>query len=434
MRLRQLRPELEPFARELVELACAGSRELWPELTQERLGEDKTFRERFHLLAHNGMYEAQERIAERILLGTPLDASEQILFRGVADAIAWGMIGGQLCYARRLYREQRQPDLAESNFDSVVLAARSMRSADPGCMPLISDLTSFVQIGDILCVSLQRKMKLIEVKQGDHNRRVLELVSFYRHSGCEKFREIVTKEESPKTVKHFERVLRQEARMQYFGDVMGKGLATDPDSGDTVAIPEPTIPMESWDDALDELITKAREKNWAYDVQGSIFMGAYYGELWSTRGHIAFLGALALVGDLESEFHIIRLADCMTHPLAPPLFSRPLQVETMFDMLFGRLNICIAVNVPELIHECEMAGLDVRPATRREMAAARRSGIGPVLYQGKGVFFRSGEKEMMLLDGIILRVLFHGQRPASVIKGFLDSSDLLGSPADLSAT
>jgi len=428
LRLRTLRPDLELLARELVELASAGSRELWPELSPERLKNDLEFRYRFHVLAHDGMYKAQERMVERILTGVPLDVSETILFRGVADSIAWAMIGGQLCYARRLYREQKQPNPAQSNFESVVAVARAMRERDPGCMPLITDLTSFIQVGDLICVSPNRQMTIIEVKQGEHNKRVLDLVSFYQESGCERFREILTQNESPHTVKQFERVMRQEARMEFIGEVMGKGFAKDPDTGIKISIPEPTITMESWDEALDQLIEQARRKNWAYDVQGSLFMGAYWGDPWSKQGHFAFLGALGLVHDLKKDYCIIRLADCMKHPLAPPIFSRPLQADTMFDLLFGRLNVCVAVSVPDLIHECEMAGLDTRVATRKELAEARRMDADPVLVDGKGVMFGLEGKEMMLLGGIIFRALFHGQRPASVIRGYLENSDEMLGP------
>jgi hypothetical protein len=140
--------------------------------------------------------------------------------------------------------------------------------------------------------------------------------------------------------------MRQEARMEFIGEMMSKGFAKDPDTDIEVFIPEPTIVMESWDQALDELIEQASEKNWAYNVQGSLFMGAYSGDPWSTRGHFAFLAALSMAGDLEKDFFIIRLADCMTNPLAPPVFSRPLKVDTMFDLLFGRLNVCVAVSIP----------------------------------------------------------------------------------------
>lgn len=182
--------------------------------------------------------------------------------------------------------------------------------------------------------------------------------------------------------------------------------------------------MESWDEALDPLIKGAKEKGWAYDVQGSIHLGCYAGEGPMLHGgHVAFLGALGSVGDLDEDYAIARMIDAMSIPLAPPIFNRPLPGEAIFDLLFGRMNVCLAVNIPQLIEDCEMDGIDVRFATRRELASARRFGAGPVLYKGKGLYFRLGENSMMLMEGVILRALFLGERPESVIRGFLKNQD-----------
>lgn len=427
LRLNTLRKDLEPFARELLELACAGSRELWGQLTPERMKEDADLRRRFHELAHEGMFAAQEKIAARIATGEPLDVSEQILFRAVADTIAWGMLGGQLCYARRIFKFQKQPDLSQSNFESVLGVARELRERDPGCMPLITDLTSFVQVGDIMSVSADRRTSYIEVKEGQHNKHVIDLAMFYEASGCETFREIVEKTESPKTVKQMRRVLRQKARMAHLRDVMSTGQAKDPDTGEVVRIPEPFFPIKNWDESLAKLTETAKEKqSWAYDVQGPIFMGAYAGEL-ATRGHIMFLMALSLEGDVEQDYHIIRLADCMHVPLAPPVFSADLADEIKMDLVFGRMNVCIAVSIPRLIEVCEMAGMDVRYATRKELGRARAEGVGPIVHRGKGLMFSLAGEEMMLLEGVIFRALFHGQQPESVLRQYLENNALMSS-------
>lgn len=427
LRLRTLRPDLEPLARELVELACAGSRELWGELDSDRLKTDADFRRKFHELAHEGMFAAQEKMASRISTGVPLDVSEQLLFRAIADTIAWGMLGGQLCYARRIYKSQRQPDLSRSNFESVLRVVRELRERDPGCMPLITDLTSFVQVGDIMSVSADRRTSYIEVKEGQHNKHVMDLAMFYEASGCETFREIVEKTESPKTVKQMERVLRQKARMTHLRDVMSTDQAKDPDTGEVVRIPEPFFPIKNWDEALAKLTETAREKqSWAYDVQGPIFMGAYAGEL-ANSGHLMFLMALSLEGDVEQDYHIIRLADCMHVPLAPPVFSMGLANEIMMDLVFGRMNVCIAVSIPRLIEVCEMAGMDVRYATRKELGRAKIDGVEPIVHRGKGLMFSLAGEEMMLLSGVIFRALFHGQQPESVLRHYLEGSELLSS-------
>lgn len=429
LRLKMLRPELEPLARELVELACAGSRGLWGELTPERMKEDANLRRRFHELAHGGMFAAQEKMVDRITNGEPLDFSEQLLFRAIADTIAWGMLGGQLCYARRIYKSHRQPDLSQSNFASVLRVARELREQDPGCMPLIADLTSFVQVGDIMSVSADRRMSYIEVKEGKHNKLVMDLAMFYEASGCEAFREVVEKTESAKTVKQMERVLRQKARMTHLRNVMTTGEATDPDTGEEVRIPGPFFEMASWDESLVNLTNKAKEaQSWAYDVKGPIFMGAYAGDL-TPRGHLMFLMALSIEGDVDQDYHIIRLADCMHTPLAPPVFSGVLADEVKMDLLFGRMNVCIAVSIPRLIEVCEMAGMDVRYATRKELGRAKAAGIEPIVHQGKGLMFSLAGNEMMLLAGVILRALFHGQQPESVLRHYLENGDLFSSGA-----
>ncbi|WP_031371872.1 hypothetical protein [Lysobacter antibioticus] len=427
LRLKTLRKDLEPFACELLELACAGSRELWDELNSERLKADADFRRKFHELAHEGMFAAQERMAARIATGEPLDVSEELLFRAVADTVAWGMLGGQLCYARRIYKSQRQPDLSQSNFESVLRVARELREQDPGCMPLITDLTSFVQVGDIMSVSADRRTSFIEVKEGKHNKHVLDLAMFYEASGCEHFREIVEKTESPKTVKQMRRMLRQKARMTHLRDVMATGRAKDPDTGEEVRIPEPFFEMAIWDEALVNLTEKAKEtQSWAYDVQGPIFLGAYAGDL-ASRGHMMFLMALSLEGDVEQDYQIIRLTDCMHVPLAPPVFSGALADEVKMDLVFGRMNVCVAVSIPRLIEVCEMAGMDVRYATRKELGRAKAAGVEPIVHRGKGLMFSLAGKETMLLAGVIFRALFHGQQPESVLRQYLENSDLLSS-------
>ena len=142
---------LEDTARDLYEKACCGTRQLWPDIDSEStFKNDVALQKRFMSAAHEGMRSAQEFLIEKIGFSTRLSVSEELLYRSIADSIAWQFLGGQLCHARRLFKGQRQPDLKQSNFSSVVAAANSILQTDRDAMPLISDLTSFVQVGDIL--------------------------------------------------------------------------------------------------------------------------------------------------------------------------------------------------------------------------------------------------------------------------------------------
>ncbi len=55
----------------------------------------------------------------------------------------------------------------------------------------------------------------------------------------------------------------------------------------------------------------------------------------------------------------------------------------------------------------------------------------PLILDGKGVVFELEGREMLLVGGIVFRMLFHGQRPASVIRGYLENSDAVKAPAEI---
>lgn len=164
MRPTMLHADLELIARNLHQMACCGSKTIWPELREFKNFKysSSELREKFVSLATKGMREAQNLIVERIKSNPDLSDSEEVLFRGIADSIAWQFLGNQLCHARRLFKEQIPPDLKNSNFDSVVIVANQMVEAHPDSMPLISDLTSFVQVGDLF-ISTPKGIIIAEV-------------------------------------------------------------------------------------------------------------------------------------------------------------------------------------------------------------------------------------------------------------------------------
>lgn len=427
-RAKRLRPmalpaSLEGDANSLFEEVNCGTRSIWPLLKHGSL-KDSDLREKFYRLAHNGMWAAQERFISRIGSSTPMVPGEESLYRTAMDTIAWQMIEKQLCYARRLFREKRQPSLSNSNLASVVMAARHIRESKPNSMPLISDLTTFVQIGDLLTYDPNSGMSIGEVKEGDKNREIGRLASFYRHSECGKFKQIVSETESPKVYEQFERMLRQIDRMEFASNVLGKGSGRDPDSKQQVVIPEPYIPMQPWDDQLNSLFDKAREKRWAIDiVDECLFVGCYSDKQMMRASPVAFLPWLDEFSEGE-RCPAARLIDCVLDPLALPLFAIPTHPERMMDLLFGRLHVCMGISLPLLVEECRKQGIVTRPPNKQERRTIANSGAATIKYKGHPMVLEREDKRMILGDGVFLRSMFHFQRPLSVINALLDNSDL----------
>jgi len=412
--------DLEPVARDLYEKACCGSRKYWPDISSvSEFKEDQPLRRKFLSAAHEGMRAAQSYIVQRVESDSGLAFSEELLYRSIADSIAWQFLGGQLCHARRFFRGHNQPDLKESNFSSVVTAANSIVENSPDSMPLLSDLTSFVQIGDILSLDPKHGLSIIEVKEGRVNHRISNFLDFYSESGCDRALHYFISQEGPHTVKQMQRMMRQSGRMAHIIEVMSSGTSTDPDSGQKVHIPEEVIPISDWDQELNALIDRSEDKGWALDVvEDCLFVACYADTPMFPGSHLAFnLWFDKCGGDPESPR--ARMMDSIRAPLALPIFSRRIPAEKMFDLLFGRKHICMALSLEKLIAKCEEDGLTVRQGTNKETSRLDQAGAKPYRHKGKSIFIGDGSNELVLMDGIFMRAFFHGQKPVSTIKSIL---------------
>lgn len=410
-RAQRLRPmaipaRFEDDAKSLFEEVCCGSRSLWP-LEPESLKNDVELRTQFYRLAHDGMWAAQERFLNRIASGGPMSPGEDALYRTAMDTIAWQMLERQLCFARRIYRDKKQPSLANSNLESVVRATRYLREQKPGSMPLISDLTTFVQIGDIMMADPHSGISIVEVKEGEKNHEIGKLATFYRQSGCERFKQIVTETETAHTVKQFDRMLRQMDRMDFATNVLGKGYGRDPDSDQEINIPEPYVPMDDWEDRLNQLFDNALDRGWALDViDECLFVGCYAEEKMRAASPLMFLSWFDKYADGEF-IPLARLIDCVGVPLALPVFATPIPPERMLDLLFGRLHVCMGISIPRLVEACEMSGIDVRhPKNKRERKWVHEMRGEAIKYKGQAIVLERDGKMMIPGSGIFVRSLF----------------------------
>ena len=117
-----------------------------------------------------------------------LEYKETVL-KHLADTIFWHLIEGKLYIARRFYQNTPgSKNLEDTNYKSVMLVADKINEK-PDNFVLLTDITSYVQIGDLVGV-IDGKRKLIEVKEGERNNEILEDIDAVNNSDlpiCEFF-------------------------------------------------------------------------------------------------------------------------------------------------------------------------------------------------------------------------------------------------------
>jgi hypothetical protein len=415
---------LEPMAKDLYEKSCKGSYPLWDKIKSDPKSfiDNDDLKNYFLKLTYSGMKAAQEQIVNYILNVDKLDYSTEVLFRSIADSMAWMMIQNQLCYARALYQEQRQPDLFNSNLESVFTAANSIMDEDALSFALISDLTSFIQLGDIYLSSSSKGNCVIEVKSGENNHKLMNFL-FNAKNDNQPF-ESDSEDLSLKDIKQMERIMRQTNRMSHYTRLVNKGVSSHPDTRMIHNIPNKEVVVESWLDDFIEVLNGNKVKDWSIGViDDYIFVGSYTENKALHMGHLIFNNWFDNAGGTPNCPRVL-LNDSMIDPLAPPVFALDIPEEDKFDVVFGRKTVCIGVVVDEFLKRCEREGLTVRFATNKEKGKLLQSKHRPYMYKGMPVYIGNGINEMVLMEGIFLRTLHHYERPISIIRHYLNDPEL----------
>jgi hypothetical protein len=422
-RLEQLRPialppDLEAEARALGEDICCGSRSMWP-LDAVRMKSDDEYRRQFYSLAHDGMWEAQSRFLRRIDAST-IKAPEELLFRTAMDTIAWQLLENQLVFVRKLFRGGPSPNLNHSNLHSVVRAASWLRKQHPGSMPLISDLTTFVQVGDILSMVPGEGLTIVEVKEGDHNNRVLGLAHALKVAPSENRRAEIRNQHGPKTYAQVERVVRQMHRMEFATSMLGSRPGVDPDTGHTHHVPTGYLHVPEWHEELNQTISESMERGWSINViDDCLFIGCYASRQAMNSAPLAFLPWLDHFSGNEKSM-VVRMLDFARLPLSLPLYLLPMPHERLIDLMFGRLHICLGFSLTQLVAECHRHGIAARPATKQERKLLITNHDGGVPFAGQPLVFERDSHSIVVSDGIFIRMLCNFQRPVALISALLD--------------
>jgi hypothetical protein len=420
-------PTTEAEARKLYEMSCNGSRDLIEKLASKEFI-DFSSEERLDFInaVHNGMFEAQEHIIDSVLSCDEISDSRELIFTGIMDAIAWTLINFELAHARRLYKEQKKVDLKNSNFESVVLASRQFRLENKNSMPLISDLTSFVQVGDILART-EKGTVIAEVKEGAVNKKFVDFLHFYEAYKCEKSMDLFKETLDKKNIKQLDRMIRQKNRMKHVANIMTSGDDVDPDSGKRIVISDASVSVDRWITEFNESLDNKDNKSFLLNViDNCLFLGYYFNEDSIKFGPIAFNFWFEQFGATDGSPRTT-IFNSMLVPLGLPIFSYFIDPEHKFDLLYKRKHVCMGLNVPAFLAECERNEVKFRYGNNRETSQLEQEGYCPYKFRGKSIFLSSNGKEFCLSDGIFIRIFFHFQSPISTIKAMFEN---LSSEAD----
>lgn len=339
-------------------------------------------------------------------------------FTHIANGIAWQLIGAQIHIARRLFIGQDSMNfLDSSNIEHSKRVADEINK-DHQRFALISDLTGFIQIGDIL-VRHERGIGIMELKEGKVNDQIEE---FFKKVMSDDKKEELDKEFpdeiDEKLLKQIERRLRQDERMVRAVNVLNNDEGVDPKTGKQITIYEPMFETEYYLEELNKLEGILKEKNWANNViEGCLLIGMY-------KDEVRDYGKFMLEKILKDETEHYLIIDYLTiiQVISQPLFAKNFSPDFIIDILTGKVRVFIGIDGDELIKIFEHFKVEAAWMSKKMTEKYKQQNKEIVVFNGQGLKLKYPTGlEGCLTGGFMSKVVYDNIKPSSMIASIVFS-------------
>lgn len=339
----------------------------------------------------------------------------------IADGIAWQLISGQIHISRRLYIGESSKQLESSNLTHAITVASEINEL-PENFALISDLTHFVQIGDLL-IRTPERVGIMELKQGAVNDKIADLVKkMYNPDFPVKEIEDELSTYDLNTAKQLGRVLRQQERAFRAIEVINNDKGNDPKTGEKVTVSTPKNITSVYSHEFEKLLEKLDSSKWAYNVidRGCLHIGLYRDE--------GRLMAPFLIKDIlskETKNYVIVDFMSIAGNVSEPLFAKPISPEFMIDILVGDLKLIIGLNIDALIQVFIDIGFEVEFLSEKETMKLKQREKMKVMFiinkRAIQITNPGNKKTMIIGGGIISKIFFDSIYPSNIAITLLET-------------
>ncbi|EGD46740.1 hypothetical protein Cpap_1279 [Ruminiclostridium papyrosolvens DSM 2782] len=340
---------------------------------------------------------------------------KEFIYRKLADSIAWQLVQLDGTSIRRLYRNVNQIDIKSANITHDIKTVDEIFDANKLHFPLISDITSFMQVGDLLiCDREKNRIGIIELKEGLVNQKIEKIIDDFSKTQCEYMLYLATKDENEKFHKQFDRYIKQQRIIYETINTINTGKGVDNATGMNISIPNDVFEVESFDQEINKMLMETNKKNYSIRViDDCLLVGVY--------NNIRLLGMVKAfiewVRGLKIEFPIINFANSLRVPAVFPIFLHPFSLEDKIKIVNSEKTILMCLDIEKWLKQMSEYGITHKILSKKETAHINsNSDIKAFEYKGQAIEITYEGTSGLLYDSIFSRMFYELTKPKSLIK------------------
>ncbi|MEZ7515392.1 hypothetical protein [Flavobacterium frigidarium] len=361
----------------------------------------------------------KDEIQKRLITNASKLVEHRIkILRHLVDFIAWQMLGHQYFKARRFHSgDKSRPDLLETNLESVIEVVNYFHRKDPINFALITDLTTFIDVGDLL-VSSEKSLTIVECKSGSVQGQVDALINELGKDNwkvvVENLVKVKGKKRAGDMLKQASRTLNQMDKGTRITTFLNKEEGKDTFTNSQVNIYESKIPLQNYYEKLIESFTESIVSGYSLNVIENIVFYTVIRNVSANEGYKIFTG---LLDGLEIRSQNIDYLHQLDIPIKAPLFVKPFSKEIMIELLTGRIKLFLAIDLDGLIQMFNERGIQARWMSRKETNKYLDSKPQYIPYMNnhQGILITINKHEIVLGSQFLTKILLDNITPSSFI-------------------
>lgn len=340
------------------------------------------------------------------------------LLRRLNDSMLWDLLGGQLWIFRRLATGKTPPSrVRSSNIEAALEALDWFCRAGPLRTGVLCDLTTFVEVGDVLGLDFARprmQMTLIEAKDGALNHELLPLIDRVPRPDPAETVEHVRSTRGSVAADQVARMLRQQRRLDDVTALISNDRGTGHE-GTEVLLSERPVYLPGYERAVIaciEQLVADRSKLWAIEnAEECAFVGAY-------RGVMA--GPLALrswMQAMEADGPVVEVTDGIFGSHVAPIFSTVPTWRHLGPLLSGEIRVFIGIDLKRFPELAEARGFSLRWDTGKRARKQLSQSTDLLRWNGAALVASADGSplEVMVGTGVVARIAFGFTVPSAAV-------------------
>lgn len=295
-----------------------------------------------------------------------------------------------------------------------VLEVANKINSNPDNFVLLTDITSYVQIGDLFGI-VDGKITLIEVKEGDKNIEILEDLSKLRDSIISTETLYEKYKDDPKGFDQISRILKQHKVVSDEKNIINTDKGHDPVTDRNIKILTPEEDTLYYYQELSALEKQLSERKfWAYTVVDNCLHIGLYKNKWRYLGE-PLLECIAK--DQKIEHKILVDIRQVMNTMGSPLLFLPFSKQLIIDVILGKIFMFLMLDIDSFLRLFDNFGISYSWLSRRETTKLKEQIKNLNLYVADNRAIRTTNihgTEGIMTMGVLAKILFNQIRPTYV--------------------